>query len=232
MTSVTVAGGSFDAPRRVRRAKGVSLSSRHQTWLRYGVGVSIAALLGANGIALTSMLGDAARELTGRADGAAATEAAAVTPAAEASGAGFAAFDVPVDLDAHYRALAARTAPAASATGVAPSSAAPFDMFSPPAAATPAQTPGAGPAKTTNGNTGTTNTGDTNVPQATDPSVVDQVVATIATVPEVGPAVAPVIAEAAAEVEEAVVDPVVTTVAEPAPAPVGDAVTETVGGLL
>ena len=40
------------------------------------------------------------------------------------------------------------------------------------------------------------------------------------------------IAQAAAEAEEAVVDPVVETVAEPAPAPIGDAVTETVGGLL
>ena len=236
MTSVTIAGGSFDAPRRMRRAKGFSLSPRHQTWLRYGVGVSIAGLLSANGFALMSMLGEAARELTGGADRAAASaQAAPAASAVDASGAGFAAFDIPLDLDAHYRALAARTAPtmAPAANPGGPTTAAfvPAELGTIPAAQPDMATaPAPSPTRTTDpGNGGNA---DVNVPHATDPSVIDQVVATVATVPGAGTTVAPVAADVAAGAEEVVVDPVVEAVTEPAPAPVRDGVTETVSALL
>ena len=203
MTSVTVAGGSFDLPRKAT-AKRLDTTKRDR-WLRYGLGVSIAGLLVADTIALSSMTREeAARRADRAAARAAAAEAAALADAASA-GAGFAAFDVPSDFSRFAPRVvvpASAAAPVASLAGPSAAISLPTNVVRAPqlTAAAPT-TPTAPPA----------------APVEEAPvSVIEEVVAVVESVPVVGGQVAAIIeqADSAEPVTEVVETEVVAPVVE------------------
>ena len=223
MTSVTVAGGSFDLPRTA--AKLASEPSKRDRWLRYGIGVSIAGLLAADGFVLTSMLRETAPAR--RAEATASTDAARTTAAT--SGSGFAAFDVPADFSPFVARYAATAAPAASAAAVPVADAPAPDLstltvpaatptFSTPRIPAPGA-PASGPAASS--------------PDTAPPApigVVEQVAEVVAQVPEAGAPLAEVVAEV--DAVEPVTEVVEAEVVEAEVAPAAAPVTAEVGGLL
>ena len=225
MTSVTVAGGSFDVARPAMRTLAPAKRDR---WLRYGLGVSVAALLGADAIVLTGMLRDAE-------DAVRSTPNAAVAEAPAASaveGDGFTAFTVPADLAAHYAARNPLPA-AALLPSAAPTFSLPATAPSAPAGGTLPITPVSPSAAVPTGPTAQDVTPGPSVVEPLQP-VIDQTTSVIEQLPVVGPEVAPVVeqvVETVVPVVEEVVEPVVTAT-EPAVAPVVGPVTTTAGGIL
>lgn len=242
MTSVTVAGGSFETPRRMRRLKRAPLTGRQETWLRYGVGVSIAALLAANGVTLASMLADEARDLSGRpreSKPSATADPATEVPATAVSG-GFSALEIPGSSIAPAPAPVSTGAggdPGAPAASPAPASAAP-DLSSPGVAVAPV------PSATLPPPTGEQAAVPRAVPPAppgtppaadvpvTDPSLVGQVVEVVEVVPVVGAPVGDAVNPVVEQVEPVVEDQVVAPVTGVLPAPLGEGLDPALGGIL
>jgi len=236
LTSVTVAGGSFDVPER-SKAK-VRVVSRASTqppkWLQYGIGVSIAGLLAANGLTLASMLGgetagDADRGTVSAASAAGSTSSSA---AVDFGGEGFASFDIPADLADHALASFGAGTPANAAPS--PASTESPAMGALPAVAVPAPTAprvGSSPASTLPARSGIPSSNDGAIapaPPTPVTSLLEPVTSVVAEVPVIGPTAAEVVTQVVAPVESAVA-PVVTPVVDAVTAPTSSSTGTTTG---
>jgi hypothetical protein len=233
MTSVTVAGGSFDVPRQVTK-KARKDTAKRDRWVRYGAGLSIAGILAADSFVLNGMLrhaaGDVAEILVDPPSSAAATAASETAAPAQ----GFAGLNVPADrpLGASGRTFSKWTNPSRLSSVAAAE--APAYLPSVPELAAPVLGPATGEAQNSQnpgggggdgGDGGNGGGGSSPIPAPA--TVFQQLADVVGTVPVVGEQLAPVIVQVGEQADEVappapapnpveqVVDPVVAAVVEP-----------------